>query len=131
MEQGGNNVGPKVSQIIRANSGTPGEAWCGDFVAYCYRHAGSKAVQRGWAAVRLLGGLGGQRRVSDPRPGDIVTYSFSHTGLFVRRIPGGIEAIEGNTGRTGAVSDSKTGGDGVYVKHRSNGLVKSYVRVLK
>ena len=30
-----------------------------------------------------------------------------------------------------AVSDSKTGGDGVYVKLRSRSLVRDYIRVLR
>src|SRR4051812_10872195 len=42
VEQGGNNTGPQVTRIIRENGGTYPEPWCGDFVAYCYRHAGSK-----------------------------------------------------------------------------------------
>ena len=43
MEQGGNNTGPMVNKIIKANGGDIGEPWCGDFIAYCYRQAGSKA----------------------------------------------------------------------------------------
>ena len=52
MEHGGNNMGETVTKIIRANGGEGPEPWCGDFQAYCYRHAGSKAVTRAWAAVR-------------------------------------------------------------------------------
>src|SRR6185369_1332451 len=59
MEVGGNNAGAKVTEIVRANGGTGPEPWCGDFVAYCYRLSGSKAVTRNWAAVRLLRGAGG------------------------------------------------------------------------
>lgn len=137
MEQGGNNNGPVVGRIIHENGGVIGEPWCGDFVAYAYRHAGSKAVQRGWASTLQLGFLTGQKRVTLPQPGDIVVYDFpggassDHTGIFVKFIPGGIEAIEGNTGATGAVSDSATGGDGVYRKHRTTNQVARYVRVLR
>lgn len=137
MEQGGNNQGKKVMEIIRANGGTGPEPWCGDFVAYCYRRAGSKVVQRSWAAVRFLGYLTGQRIVRRrPRPGDIVVYKFGHTGIYVKgyKTPRGVRriiAIEGNTGDSGAVSDSTTGGDGVYVKRRDLSLVKHFVRVIR
>jgi hypothetical protein len=50
--------------------------------------------------------------------------------MFVRdRGDGTIETIEGNTGASGAVSDSRTGGDGVYRKVRPKSLVKDYLRV--
>ena len=130
MEVGGNNAGAKVTEIIRANGGTGPEPWCGDFVAYCYRLSGSKAVTRNWAAVRLLRGAGGVTGTRKPRRGDLVRYSFDHVGMFVRdRGDGTIETIEGNTGASGAVSDSRTGGDGVYRKIRSKSLVKDYLRV--
>jgi hypothetical protein len=127
MEHGGNNMGPLVSQIIRENGGTGPEPWCGDFVAHCYRKAGSKMVSRPWAAVSYLGWLTGMKVLSTPVAGCIVIYTFSHTGLFARVAPPGIEAVEGNTGASGAVSDSSTGGDGVYRKRRSRTLVRRYV----
>ncbi len=83
-----------------------------------------------------------------PRAGDIVVFDFQggassdHTGLvvtycdhngraIVRRKATHIKTIEGNTGATGAVSDSTTGGDGVYEKVRSLSLVARYVRVYR
>lgn len=132
MEQGGNNVGPTVSKIIRANDGELGEPWCGDFVAYCYRRAGSKAVTRLWASVYYLGVIGGLTTTRNPKPGDIVRFTFDHTGLFEKdNGDGTITTIEGNTGASGAVSDSATGGDGVYRKIRSKSLVANYRRVLR
>lgn len=133
-EVGGNNVGPMVSKIIRENGGTPGEPWCGDTVAYAFRHAGSKVVQRAWAAVKYLGYLTGMRIVKSPRPGDIVCYKFDHTGIFekwINKSAGIFLAWEGNTGRTGAVSDSVGGGDGVYEKQRNTTQVARWVRVLR
>jgi hypothetical protein len=131
MEHGGNNVGPKVTEIIRANGGAGPEPWCGDFVAYCYRQAGSKMVTRSWAAVRLLGWLTGMRVVTKPVPGAIIIYNFGtgadHTGLFRKWYGSTLDTIEGNTGASGAVSDSATGGDGVYEKRRSTSLVTRYV----
>ena len=132
MEQGGNNAGPMVSKIIRENGGSGPEAWCGDFQSYNYRHAGSRAVQRGWAAVRLIGFLAGMRVVKQPLRGDLVVFAFDHVGMFSRDLGDGtIETIEGNTGASGAVSDSATGGDGVYRKVRAKSLVSRYVRVLR
>lgn len=133
MEQGGNNRGPMVSKIIRDNGGDVGEPWCGDFVAYCYRMAGSKAVNRSWASVYFLGRLSGVVKTSSPIKGDLVRYSFSHVGLFGRWVarPSKIEVVEGNTGASGAVSDSATGGDGVYKKQRTTGQVTDYRRITR
>ena len=130
MEQGGNNTGPTVDRIIRANGGMIGEPWCGDTMAYVYRLAGSKVVQRGWAAVRFIGFLTGLSVVSRPKPGDMVCFAFDHVGMFEKdNGDGTITTIEGNTGASGAVSDSATGGDGVYRKVRAKSLVSRYVRV--
>jgi len=148
MEHGGNNRGETVTKIIRANGGTGPEPWCGDFVAFCYEKAGSKCVQRGWASTLQLGYLRGMGVIKYPRAGDIVVFDFpggqssDHTGLVVtycnasghavvRRKATHIKTIEGNTGASGAVSDSTTGGDGVYEKVRSLSLVARYVRVYR
>lgn len=143
-EHGGNNRGTKVMEIIRANGGTGPEPWCGDFVAWCYRRAGSEAVTRSWAAVRLLGSLSGMKRIGkrDAVPGDIVRFTFDHTGIVEHycdsagRKVGADRAthmatIEGNTGSDGAASDSAGGGDGVHRRRRSLALVKDCVMVLR
>ena len=131
MEQGGNNTGPMVNKIIQANGGDIGEPWCGDFIAYCYRQAGSKAVTRSWASVSALGGIGGVKQVKTPQAGDLVRFNFDHVGMYVKEAGMFIETIEGNTGASGAVSDSKTGGDGVYRKRRAKTLVNDYLRVTR
>lgn len=132
MEHGGNNSGIEVSRIIRANGGGGPEPWCGDFVAYCYRLAGSKAVTRSWASVAALRWVAGVRVTSNPERGDLVRYVFDHVGLFGAYLGNGqIGAREGNTGPSGAVSDSSTGGDGVYEKHRATGLVRDYLHVTR
>lgn len=132
-EQGGNNRGRMVEEIIRSNGGVPGEPWCGDTVAYCYLKAGAKSVVRAWAAVRFLEKL--LTRVLKPKRGHVVIYSFDHTGLFDRWAPevgpGYFYAGEGNTGNAGAVSDSITGGDGVKLKLRNRSQVSSFRRVLR
>jgi hypothetical protein len=130
MEHGGNNTGPEVAKIIRANGGVVGEPWCGDFMAYVYRAAGSKGVDRSWASVSLTGNDPDVRRTSSPKRGDLVRFTFDHIGMFVRdRGDGTIETVEGNTGASGAVSDSTTGGDGVYRKVRAKSLVRDYLEV--
>lgn len=142
MEHGGNNQGAKVLRFIRKNGGTGPEPWCGDFMAWCYRRAGSKVVQRGWAAVRFIGYMTGMGIVRRPRAGDLVCFTFDHVGMFVtyctrtglpaaRKHATHIRTIEGNTGASGAVSDSSTGGDGVYVKIRPLSQVARFVRVYR
>lgn len=133
QERGGNNRGRDVERIIRANGGTPGEPWCGDTVAYVYLRAGAKSVVRAWAAVSWLNRL--LARVNKPARGHVVTYKFDHTGLFDRWAPelgrGYFLAGEGNTGDSGAVSDSRTGRDGVKLKVRHISQVDSFRRVIR
>lgn len=132
MEQGGNNVGRDVEEIIREGGGVRGQAWCGWFCAAMYKRAGSKLIEWRWGAVRLLGYIAGIRKVSDPKPGDLVVFTFDHVGIYERAVNGStIQTIEGNTGASGAVSDSSTGGDGVYRKNRSKSLVSHYLRVTR
>lgn len=131
MEQGGNNRGAEVEKIIREGGGLAGQAWCGWFAAAVYKRAGSRSVDWKWGAVRLLSLASGVRRTSNPQPGDLVRFTFDHVGLFVRDRGAFIETIEGNTGATGAVSDSKTGGDGVYRKRRPKSQVQDYLRVTR
>lgn len=132
MEQGGNNRGRQVEQIIREGGGVAGQAWCGWFMAAVYRRAGSKAIEWRWGAVRLMALVSGVKPTSSPQRGDIVRFTFDHTGMFVRDLGNGsIETIEGNTGQSGAVSDSRTGGDGVYRKIRSKRLVSDYLQVTR
>lgn len=142
MEHGGNNAGPMVGKIIRANGGTGPEPWCGDFVAYCYRLAGSEGVDRRWASVSLA--------ASDPdvhviaaakvKTGMLVRFDFDHIGMFgywcdahghevARAKATHMLTREGNTGASGAVSDSATGDDGVYEKVRSKDLIRDFLEV--
>ena len=132
MEQGANNRGAEVEKIIAEGGGLPGQAWCGWFCAAVYKRAGSKAPDWHWGAVRLYVPLSGVSRTTSPQKGDLVRYTFDHIGMFVRdRGDGTIETIEGNTGASGAVSDSRTGGDGVYRKIRSKSLVRDYLHITR
>lgn len=134
-EHGANNRGEWVEKIIRANGGVPGEPWCGDFAAWCYRRAGSKAVTRSWAAVRLLGRLSGMRIVSKHalQQGDLVRFTFDHVGIFERYVLKDkvwhVVTIDGNTGLRD-VSDG-SGSEGVERKTRPLSLVADGVEVLR
>lgn len=131
METGPNNAGVPFQRYEKTNHAPGYEPWCGDFMAWVYRRAGSKRVSRAWAAVALVRGLLGIRAVKHPKPGDLVRFTFDHIGMFVKDNGNGtITTIEGNTGPSGAVSDSRTGGDGVYKKIRSKALVRDYLRVM-
>jgi hypothetical protein len=132
-EHGGNNRGEMVEKIIRYAQGQVPEAWCVDFNIWCYGHAGSEVVAPGYTrAVRFMVPWSGLIVVGSPKRGDMVRFTFDHTGLFVKdNGDGTITTIEGNTGATGAVSDSANGGDGVYVKVRSKSLVRDYIRVTR
>lgn len=132
MESGGNNMGTPFTRYQKSNGATGPEPWCGDFMAFCYRAAGSSAVQRLWASVYYLGRISGVVKTSSPKRGDLVRYSFDHVGMFVEHAgPGQIRTIEGNTGSSGAESDSSTGGDGVYRKVRSTSLVADYRHITR
>lgn len=135
-EQGGNNRGPEVDQIIRENDGDLGEPWCGDAVARWYRRAGSKIVQRGWASTIWL--LSNLLRVKHPLRGHVVVFDFGtggakHTGLFERWIDkaaGTFSSIEGNTNTTSSASDSG-GGEGVHRRVRNVNQVAGFRRVAR
>lgn len=140
MERGGNNVGAEVEAIIRSGGGRRGDPWCGWFCAHVYKLAGSKIVDWRWGAVRLYVPLSGVKVTTAPLRGNLVRFTFDHIGMFVcwcdsdgrevgRGVATHIKTIEGNTGRSGAVSDSTTGGDGVYEKVRSLALVRDYLHI--
>ncbi len=130
MEKGGNNVGAEVEAIIRSGGGRRGDPWCGWFMAHCYRKAGSKVVNGRWGAVRLYLPMSGIKRVRHPLRGNLVRFTFDHMGMVDSERTGPqIRTIEGNTGSSGAVSDSSTGGDGVYRKERHESLVRDYLHV--
>ena len=142
-ESGGNNRGDGVEQIILRGGGRVGDAWCLWAVIKWYRAAGSKANWSvTWGGVRNIKFVDGVKRVLIPLAGHVIEYTFEHTGLFVRfcnaqgqRRPRilatHILAIEANTGNSGAVSDSVTGGDGVKEKIRSKQLVLAYYKVTR
>lgn len=144
-EQGGNNSGPDVARIIRDGGGNPADKppWCVYGVAHWFKDAGSEADwDRAWGAVRNVDEIPGVKIRSTGKHGHPVRFTFDHIGLFgyycdylgkrVRRSRAThILTREANTGASGAVSDSKGGGDGVYEKVRPLALVADYLEVTK
>lgn len=138
-EHGANNRGQRVEEYQQHDS-LPGGgyAWCADFDMFCLDVSGCHDIAQKLgqtASVDLLThaavnlGWWHHNNVT-PLPGWLVVYTFSHTGIVVKDSGGGhVETIEGNTGPTGAVSDSKGGGDGVYQKIRSKYLVSGWVAI--
>ena len=130
-EVGGNNRGEWVLKIITANAGKGAEEWCGDFVAWCYRKAGSKSVNRNWAGVRLYLPMTGLKATKTPMKGDIVRFPWSHIGIFgswcdangnpVKGQGSHFRTIEGNT--TGS------GGPGVHMKLHPRADAQDFIHV--
>lgn len=110
-----------VKETTGRNDGYPAETysfgeavpWCSSFVAYCFREAGQDLPGNKWhlrSVQRLeeyLCDMGAE--VSEPRPGDIVTFDDRggsdsgpgrHVGI-VEEVKGGVlVTIEGNVGNT-------------------------------
>ena len=144
-ESAGHNRGPAVDKVIRYAQGDLGEAYCVDGVIYSYGKAGSKIVKPGFPrAVRMML-VTGVRKILAPRVGDIVRFTFDHTGLFggwYRQRPDGsyvrsprllathLRTREFNTSALGALSsDANDGTDGIYEKYRAKSLVSDFLRV--
>ena len=125
-EQGANNRGPMVDKIIRFAEGDLGEPWCVDGVIWSYGHAGSQVVKPGYPRAVSLMVVSGVERTTTPQPGDIVRFTFDHTGLLVADHGSAVETIDANTG-AGDHSDGTS--DGVARKLRSRGLVKDFLHV--
>jgi hypothetical protein len=143
-ERGGNNRGPEVEKIIRAGGGRVGDAWCLWFVIAKYKQAGSKlAWEETWGAVRRIKVVCIRvKAAANIAAGHIVEFTFEHTGLFItwcdaagnakpRLLATHAKVCEGNTGDSGAVSDSRTGGDGVKVKIRPKSYIHDVYRAAK
>ena len=65
----GTIAGGRRQRSSGANQGAAGEPWCGDSRRGLHRKAGSRAVTRSWAAVRLLGAVVGVRVIRGSVPG--------------------------------------------------------------
>lgn len=109
--------------------GLDGQPWCMMFVQWCLAQAGMPLPVRTASCSALLAWYQRNRPGSvykTPEPGDIVIYSFGHTGIVETAEGNAVTAIEGNTspGTAGSQSD---GGE-VCRRRRSTSLVTAYIR---
>lgn len=94
--------------------GLDGEPWCAEFVWWVFDRAGAGAAlpKKTAGVYDLRDAFKTEGRLhSDPRPGDVVLYSYGkgHTGIVVAVQDTTITAIEGNTSAT-AAGDQSNGG---------------------
>jgi peptidoglycan hydrolase-like protein with peptidoglycan-binding domain len=108
----GYHEGAGNSNKFSTAMGRPAEAWCADFVSYVAKQAGAKTVNTA-AAQGIQDQLAKQGRwkgMSNPQPGDAVTFNWSgnrgaradHVGMvesvFQKNGQTYIRTIEGNSG---------------------------------
>jgi len=100
----GSNTGPGIVEFTDGNA----EAWCADFVSWVLRAAGrpfTGGASGGWRLAWTLDvrrwfaerGMFRERLVADPKPGDVVWFTFGHVGIVRRATPTTIETVEGNS----------------------------------
>ena len=109
--------------------GLDGQPWCMMFVQWCFAQAGTPLPCRTASCSQLLNWyrqFAPDRVAAKPRPGDIVIYSFGHTGILERAEGGAITVIEGNTSPGG--QGSQNNGGGVYRRTRKAALAAAYIR---
>ena len=103
--------------------------WCMAFVQWCFAQAGKVLPYKTASCSALLSWYRQNRPeciVRDPMPGDIILYTFSHTGI-VESVQGStVTAIEGNT--SAGSSGSQANGGGVFRRTRNKSLVRAYIR---
>ena len=107
----------------------PDYPWCMAFVQWVFAQAGRPLPFWTASCSSLLNWYKRNRPeyiVKDPRPGDIVLYTFSHTGIVESAGTSTVTAIEGNT--SAGDSGSQSNGGGVFRRTRKKSLVKAYIR---
>lgn len=103
--------------------------WCMAFVQWCFDQAGKRLPFVTVSCSALLGWYRQNKPecvVEDPRPGDIIIYTFRHTGIVESVGTSTVTAIEGNT--SAGDSGSQSNGGGVFRRTRKKSLVKAYIR---
>ncbi len=108
-----------------------GVAWCAIWVSWVLWHSGTPiniTTTKGFASVWLgevWAKKHGKWKTSNPQPGDIVIYKFSHTGIVESVRPDGkVVALEGNTDVAGGGSGGR-----VMRQVRATSLIKGYITV--
>ena len=109
--------------------GLDGQPWCMSFVQWCFAQAGTPLPHKTGSCSALLNWYQKNRPecvVKDPQPGDIAIFTFGHTGIVERALPGSVMCIEGNT--SPGQSGSQDNGGGVYRRQRNLALVRAFIR---
>lgn len=109
--------------------GLDGQPWCMMFVQWCFAQAGMPLPYRTASCSALLGWYKKnrpERVVSVPQPGDIVIYSFGHTGIVETVGKGTVTVIEGNT--SPGTAGSQSNGGMVCRRTRNTSLAAAYIR---
>lgn len=138
-EVNGTNCGARVDQYKAATVLPPHESWpwCAAFVDWVVKQAmegGSYTFHRpttagawdleNWSLAQDDSTSTRRKPGDDIKAGDILIYTFSHTGFAVENAKGGmVDTVEGNTDSAG----SREGG-GVFAKRRSTSVVKTRIR---
>ncbi|MDE6455061.1 MAG: CHAP domain-containing protein [Dysosmobacter sp.] len=103
--------------------------WCMAFVQWVFDQAGEALPCKTASCSGLLNWYKAKRPeqvVKDPRPGDVVIYSFGHTGVVEAVGAGTVTAIEGNT--SPGTAGSQSNGGMVCRRSRKTALVSAYIR---
>ncbi len=141
----GTNCGPRVNEYKAATNLPPREAWpwCAAFVDWVVREAMEDAIDNGarftfarpttagawdlenWSLRQDNSTWTKRKPGTDVYPGDILTYTFSHTGFAISKpdSDGYVTTIEGNTDAKG----SREGG-GVFIKKRHISQIRARIR---
>lgn len=109
--------------------GLDGQPWCMSFVQWCFAQAGTPLPHKTGSCSALLNWYQKNRPdcvVKDPQPGDIAIFTFGHTGIVEKALPGSVMCIEGNT--SPGQSGSQDNGGGVYRRQRNLALVRAFIR---
>ena len=129
------NTGSSIKKYQDADN-FPGQgyAWCASFVDWCIEQYDQIdpigiPLPKSAAAFDLIkwgANNGLQLLDSDPLPGDIVVYTFSHCGIVSEiNADGTFKAIEGNSNTNG----SRDGYEVVEQPHRKYSLVMKFIRL--
>lgn len=109
--------------------GLNGVPWCMEFVQWCFAMAGTPLPYRTASCSALLGWYVKNRPEDvhdEPMAGDIIIYTFGHTGIVESATGDTVKAVEGNT--SPGEAGSQDNGGGVYRRTRKRSLVEAYIR---
>lgn len=135
----GSNCGPMVDKFKAATDLNPKEnwPWCAAFVSFCCQelqkeeqrfrlapHEASVAALWNWADDNALR-FSPVSSVYQPQRGDIVIYTFSHTGILSKPMNHAYRVIEGNTNDDGARE-----GYEVATRDRQATVIRGFIRLV-